>query len=311
MATSFDPATFWSEVRRYGATIVPYTWTMLRELVDAPPHPEERHHPIRLFVGSGMPPNLWRRVLDRFAPANVLELYASTRTGAIVGNVSGRKVGALGRPLPGTPKVEIAAYDPATGRLQIGRDGFASRCEAGEPGMLLVEADHASAGHDVALRGVFRPDDAWIATGDLFRRDDDGDLWLVDEAAALIVTAHGTVSPRAVQDALGQIDAVDLAVCYGADRARDGGTAALAAVSLRPGRALDAAAIGRALESLAPEARPDAVHVLEAIPVTSWFRPSTAELRLAGHRPDAGRGAWRRDPRTGRYRTIKTTRRDT
>jgi putative long chain acyl-CoA synthase len=311
MATRFDPATFWSEVRRYGATVVPYTWTMLQELVDAAPHPEERHHPIRLFVGSGMPRNLWRRVLDRFSPAAVLELYASTRTGAIVGNVSGRKIGALGQPLPGMPRVRVAAYDIAAGRLEIGGDGFAIPCDDGETGMLLVEADGAApTGQDVPLRGVFKPDDAWIATGDLFRRDGDGDLWLVDDAAALIATKHGTISPRAVQDALGELAAVDLAACYGVERETDGAPIALVAVTLRPGHALNAAAVGGALQALAPDARPDVVHVLDTMPLTSWFRPSVPELQDAHRRPNAGRGAWRRDPRTGRYRTIKTTRRE-
>ena len=45
MARDFDPATFWDEVRRYGVTVGTYTWTMLRDLVEAPPNPNERHHP--------------------------------------------------------------------------------------------------------------------------------------------------------------------------------------------------------------------------------------------------------------------------
>jgi len=307
MATHFDPATFWSEVRRYGATVVPYTWTMLRELAEAPPHPEERRHPIRLFVGSGMPANLWRRVVERFSPAAVLELYASTRSGAILGNVSGRKIGALGRPLPGTPSIAIAAYDHSAGRLAIGDDGFAVQCRAGESGMLLVQAsDPVDAGHDVPLRAVFTADDAWIATGDLFCEDDDGDLWLVDATAALIDTKHGTVSPRAVESALGELAAVDLAACY--DVQPDSGSAsiAVAAVTLRRQRRLDTQDVERALAALDPDARPDIVHVVPRMPLTSWFRPSLADLRAAGESVDARRGAWRRNNRTSRYRQIET-----
>jgi putative long chain acyl-CoA synthase len=276
---------------------------MLRELVDAAAHPQERHHPIRLFVGSGMPRGLWRRVLERFSPAVVLELYASTRTGAILGNVSGRKIGAIGRPLPGTPRVRIAAHDTETGQLAMGDDGFAIPCPVGETGMLLVDADGADdAGHDVPLRGVFKPDDAWIATGDLFRRDDDGDLWLVDAAAALINTRHGTVSPRAVEDALGDLDAVDLAACYPAQR--NGAVQATAAVSLRAGHTLDAAAISGALEVLDGDQRPEMVHVVDAIPVTSWFRPAVAQLQAGDPRPNGARAAWKRVRATGRYRTV-------
>jgi putative long chain acyl-CoA synthase len=116
LARRFDPATFWEEVRRYGATIASYTWTMLHDLVEAPPHPGERHHPVRLFIGSGMPRSLWRRVEWRFEPARVLEFYASTEAGAILVNLRGRKLGSMGRPLPGSAEVRIAAYDiEATG----------------------------------------------------------------------------------------------------------------------------------------------------------------------------------------------------
>ena len=54
MARQFDPSTFWEEVRRYGVTVASYTWTMLDQVVEAPPEPGERHHPMRLFIGSGI-----------------------------------------------------------------------------------------------------------------------------------------------------------------------------------------------------------------------------------------------------------------
>jgi putative long chain acyl-CoA synthase len=291
VATRFDPDTFWSEVRRYGATVVPYTWTMLHELVGAPPHLQERHHPIRLFVGSGMPSNLWRRVLSRFAPAGVLELYASTRTGAIIGNVSGRKIGALGRPLPGMPRVRVVAYDVGPGRLQFGADGLAIPSAVGEVGMLLVEVEGAvHSGHDVPFRGVFKSDDCWIATGDLFRRDADGDLWMIDTAAALINTERGVVYPRVVEEALTELDSVDLAACYGVERAGCEAPLAIAAVTLRNGSKLDSAAVGNVLDGLDVGEHPDAVWVTDSMPMTSWYRPSLPALRSAGGQDHA---VWR------------------
>jgi putative long chain acyl-CoA synthase len=307
MSSRFDPATFWSEVRRYGVTVVPYTWTMLHELLAGAPHPEEQGHPIRLFIGSGMPPSLWERVTQRLSPASVLELYASTRTGAIVGNASGRKVGAMGRALPGTPRVSVAQCDPTTGKLREGADGLAVECDPGETGLLLVEAESWTAGgNDIALQGVFTNDDAWFSTGDLVRTDEAGDLWFVDSVAALIATERGIVSPRQVETALGVIPAVDLAACYPV--ALDGTTVAVVAVTLQPDTRLDTAAIGRALATLEHEARPDVVHVVGALPMTSWFRPSIPDLQAAGV-PDGqdGRARWRLDPRTGRYRAMKKT----
>lgn len=139
----------------------------------------ERHHAIRLFIGSGMPTGLWRRVERRFAPARVLEYYASTQAGIVLVNLSGRKPGSIGRPLPGSPQLRVARYDPAQRRLQEGPRGFAVECEGDEVGMLLARLGDAPPSGARALRGVFERGDAWLASGDLVRRYADGDFWLV------------------------------------------------------------------------------------------------------------------------------------
>ncbi len=131
-----------------------YTWTSLHSLVQAPPQPSERHHPLRLFIGAGMPRGLWRRVQQRFKPARVLEFYAATEAGAILINVSGSKLGAMGRPLPGSAEVRIAAYDIASRRLILRADGFARECAVGETGMLLARARRSEQTSTTPLRGV-------------------------------------------------------------------------------------------------------------------------------------------------------------
>ena len=292
LTAGFDPESFWIEARRYGVTVVPYTWTMLHALVAAEPASEERDHAIRLFVGSGMPADLWRRVEQRFAPARVLELYASTRSNAILGNVADRKIGASGRPLPGTPEVRVVVVDPATSTPAIGSDGYAVPAQVGEEGLLLVAAEQGThTGNDIPLRGVFSPDDAWVSTGDLFRSDTDGDLWYVDSLTALMHTDRGVVSPRSVENALGEIDAVDLVCCY-----QTKGGQAQAAVTLRPGATLRAESLNQALAPV--DTRPDCVLIVDEIPMNSWYRPVSAELAADA---TATTGGWTLDPRSGTY----------
>ena len=192
VARRFDVSTFWEEVRRYGVTVASYTWTMLDAVVDAPPQPAERHHPLRLFIGSGMPRALWRRVEERFSPARVVEFYASTEAGAILVNVRGAKLGSMGRPLPGSAEVRIAEYDLETEGLTLGRDGFARRCGVDEVGMLLARTGPNDQLSTTPLRSLFERGDAWVVTGDLFRRDGDGDYWRVDGAGDVIHTDNGT-----------------------------------------------------------------------------------------------------------------------
>ena len=308
MATQFDPSTFWEEARRYGVTVASYTWTMLHDLVSAPPQPGERHHGVRLFIGSGMPVGLWRRVQERFRPARVLEFYAATEAGVILVNLSGAKQGAMGRPLPGTCQVRLAAYDLDTAQYLLNEDGFARECVTDEVGMLLAQVRGGGEVNATQLRGVFARGDAWLEIGDLFRRDADGDFWRVDNIADVIRTRRGPVFTGPIRDALGALPAVDLAVAYGLLPAGSEREIAIAAVTLQKGQQLHPRDLAASLGVLPMGERPDIVHVVEAIPVTTWYRPLTGPLREAGI-PDPGAGAngttvWSLDPARGTYKAM-------
>jgi putative long chain acyl-CoA synthase len=310
MASTFDPTTFWEETRRYGVTVASYTWTLLHDLVEAPPLPGERHHAVRLFIGSGMPRGLWRRVQERFKPARVLEFYASTEAGAILVNLRGTKPGSMGRPLPGSAEVKIAAYDVDRKRLEVGEDGFARECDVGEVGMLLAKVNPSEPMSISPLRGVFSSGDAWLETRDLFRRDGDGDYWRVDGVSEVIRRAEGPVFTGPIRDALGDIPAVDLVVAYGVRTAKDEYDVPVAAVTVRDGHELDGADVAAALAALAPAERPAIVHVVDRIPVTTWFRPLTGPLRAAGvPQPGSGAQVWYRKGETYRPLTDAAHRR--
>ncbi len=325
LARQFDASTFWEEVRRYGVTTVAYTWTLLRELTEAPVDPAEHHHPVRQFIGSGMPRGLWLRVLERFGASagapdrgtRVLEFYASTEGDAVLVNVSRSRPGAKGRRLPGSAQVRLAAWDPDAGRLVEGPDGFVLPASEGEIGMLLSRVRSAvEVAPGAPVRGVFAPGDAWHVTGDLFRTDERGDWWLVDHAQAAIRTAEGVVYAFPIQDAFGDLPAVDLVTVYPVERRPGPGgeprpPVAVAAVTLRRDQDLSASDISAALEPLDPEHRPDVVHVVDEIPLTTWFRPTTGALREAGlpriRRPAR---AWTLDDDRQRYVPLTAALRD-
>ncbi len=301
LAGGYDPATFWDEARRYGVTVASYTWTLLRDLVNAPPDPAERHHAVRLFIGSGMPRGLWRRVEERFAPARVLEFYASTAGESVLVNLSGKKPGSLGRPLPGSAEVRLARYDLERGRLAEGPDGLAIECAPDEIGMLLSRVRPAALGDaSRPVRGVFEPDDAWSITGDLFTRDADGDFWLLGRDAELIRTAEGIVPPGPIRDALGDLPYIDAVAVYGIP-VGDAEIVA-AAVRLRDGADLKPVDLSEALLRVDPGLRPALVRVVDEIPVTAGRRLQTGPLRDEGV-PEAGDGAYARD-RGGGYRPL-------
>ncbi len=294
------PDRFVQEMRQYGVSVVTYTWAMLREVMDDPGFDLKGNHPVRLFIGSGMPTGLWQRVIDEFAPAHVVEFFATTDGQAVLANVAGVKIGSKGRPLPGAAKVELAAYDPVEDLILEDDRGFVRRASTDEVGVLLAQPRGPVDPHAAVKRGVFAPGDTWISTEYLFRRDNGGDYWLVGTRGSVIRTARGAVFDAPINDTLSRLPAVDLAVTYGADAGDH--QVAVSAVTLCSGAAISAADLSEAMSSQGDD-RPDFVHVVPNLTLSASYRPTVGSLRSAGI-PKAGRHAWYLDPETHLYKRL-------
>lgn len=307
LANGFSAKTFWEEVRRYGASVIFYTGTMCRELVDAPPDPAERNHPVRLFAGSGMPGPLWRRVLERFGPVSVLEFYASTEGSAILANISGEKIGSVGRPIPGSAEVAIAAYDGERRELRHDASGFCVPVPAGETGLLLARIDRErGALPGRPLRSVFDKGDAWYPTSNLCRFDEDGDYWLVDHVEDLIRHRSGALPSVPIEDAVWEIAAVSAAAAYGVDVGGRGFEVPVVSVVLRPAAELDRdELLERVSRRLEPASWPVVVRIVDEIPMTDGYRFRKRPLRAAGvGERDLRGGALWYDPGKRAYREL-------
>ncbi|HSN83691.1 MAG TPA: alpha/beta fold hydrolase [Polyangiales bacterium] len=309
LGTGFDPHAFWDDVRRYGATVVFYAGEMLRELLRAEPSAADNQNPVRLFAGSGLRRDVWQRVLDRFGPVGILEFYASTEGNAVLANASGEKVGALGRPLPGSAEVELVRYDFQEHDFIRDEHGFLARCEPDEPGILLarLDTDHPLAsftGGDEAgrrlLQGAFESNDTWFITWDVLRRDEDGDFWFVDRASRMLRAPEGIVATRTVEDALYGFEALRHTVVLGIED--DGFERPAAIVVTYDNRGLNLQAWNQFAASLDSSLRPAWVKRVERIPMTDGFRPDKAALESEAL--DAGAELLEYDETTGSYRAV-------
>jgi putative long chain acyl-CoA synthase len=296
------PDRFVQEIRQYGVTVVSYTWAMLRDVIDDPSFSMTGSHPVRLFIGSGMPTGLWKRVVDVFEPARVVEFFATTDGQAVLANVSGAKLGSKGRPLPGGGEVELAAYDPEDDLILEDERGFVRKAQANEVGVLLAHPRGPVDPTASVKRGVFAPADTWVSTEYLFRRDEDGDYWLVDNRGTVIHTPHGVVYASPVNDCISRLGAVDLAVTYGVEAA-EGHQLAVTALALRPGGSIPSADLSEALCDLPVGNPPDIVHVVPEMALSASYRPLVSPLRAEGV-PKPSRNAWYLDPDTNRYKRL-------
>lgn len=297
LAPSFSVARFWPELRRAGATVVFYVGELCRYLLSAPPREDDKRHPVRLLVGNGMRAEVWQEVLERFGPLRVLEFYGSTEGNVALVNLSGEKVGSVGRPLLGG-SAELLRYDVEAEALVRDAQGRCCVCEPEEPGMLIARVgqehplgrfegytDHEATGQRV-LRGVFEPEDAWFVTGDLLRRDEDGDFWFVDRVGDTFRWKGENVSTQQVASLVMRDPAVALAAVYGVALPAREGRVGVAAVELAPGQALDGARLFSLLEAhLVDPARPRFVRVVPSLSMTASFKPRKLELQRQGVDP--------------------------
>jgi putative long chain acyl-CoA synthase len=301
LSRGLRPDRFVQEVRQYGVTVVSYTWAMLRDVVDDPAFVLHGNHPVRLFIGSGMPTGLWERVVDAFAPARVVEFFATTDGQAVLANVSGAKIGSKGRPLPGAGRVELGAYDAEHDLILENDRGFVQVADANQVGVLLAASNGPIDPTASVKRGVFAPADTWISTEYLFRRDEDGDYWLMGRRGSVVRTARGLVYAEPVTDALGLINGVDLAVTYNVPVGDQ--QVAVSAVTLLPGATITAADLTEAVAKMPIGLGPDIVHVCPEMTLSATYRPTVSALRAAGI-PKSGRQAWYFDADSNEFRRL-------
>lgn len=298
LAPKFSTSTFWNDVHRYGASVVIYVGELCRYLVNSQPSPIERNHSVRVLAGNGMRQDVWCRVKERFGDVKVLEFYGSTEGNVALVNLTGSKVGSVGRSIVDSSDIELAKYDSASGSIVRGSDGFGQRADSNVPGLLLsrVVAAHPLAKFDgyvdpdatekKLLRGVFEPDDAWFNTGDVLRRDKDGDYWFVDRVGDTFRWKGENVSTEQVTQVLLDVPSVDFCAVFGVELPGREGRAGMAAIQLKDGQMFDADAVAeRVNANLFPAARPVFIRVVESLPITNTLKLVKVKLQKEGANP--------------------------
>ncbi|MCB9730452.1 MAG: long-chain-acyl-CoA synthetase [Deltaproteobacteria bacterium] len=298
LAPRFSASGFWDDVRRYGVDVVVYVGELCRYLVSAPGRPDEADHPVRLFVGNGMRAEVWEHLLARFGPVRVMEFYGSTEGNVVLANVSGQKIGSVGQPLTGAGEVAVLRWDLDAEAPARDAEGRAVRAAPGEAGLLVsrIDSEHPLARFEGyvdpdttarrVMRDLFEPGDAWFDTGDLMRRDADGDFWFVDRLGETFRWKGENVSSAQVAAVVAEASFVSMATVYGVALTGREGRAGMAAVELLPGASFDGEALYRLVaKNLTPAARPRFVRVVPKLETTASLKVDKSTLRAEGADP--------------------------
>ncbi|MEY2848887.1 MAG: hypothetical protein RI885_1552 [Actinomycetota bacterium] len=165
----------------------------------------------------------------------LVEGYGMTESSPVaIGNPIGpsRRPGTVGVPFPSTEIRVVDPDDPTTDRA------------VGEAGELLLRGPQVFSGYwrrGAESTAALLPD-GWLRTGDIVTVTADGFVTVTDRLKELIITGGFNVSPSEVEDTLMMHPDVEAAAVVGLPR-EAGGEDVAAAVVLRDGAALDAAAL--------------------------------------------------------------------
>lgn len=245
----FSASEFWDDCRHYHVTGFQYIGEFCRYLLHQPHRASDREHRVRLMLGAGLGPEIWREFQERFGVARIIESYGSTEANTSVINLDG-KVGSIGRiPFKALHNGRLIRYDFASDTHPRNAEDFCIECAPGEVGEFIgrIPADaRVGAGRfegytskseteKKILRDVFKKGDAWFRSGDLLRCDADGFFYFVDRIGDTFRWKSENVSTQQVAELLSPFPGVAVANVYGVAIPGHDGRAGMAALALRPG----------------------------------------------------------------------------
>jgi fatty-acyl-CoA synthase len=315
----FSAGRFWDDIVGFECTLFQYIGELCRYLINAPPHPREREHRLRLACGNGLSAPVWMPFKERFQIPRILEFYASTEGNVTLFSYEG-KPGAIGR-IPSflihRSPTALVRYDAERGEPLRDAQRRCIRCRAGEVGEAIGRiADRGDLGgrfdgyasaHDTEkkiLRDAFEPGDAWFRTGDLMRKDESGYFYFVDRIGDTFRWKGENVSTTQVAEAITSFTGIGQACVYGVTVPGTEGRAGMAA--LIADAALDLVALRAHLaDRLPPYARPRFLRITGRIDLTETFKQRKNELARQGYDPAGTEDAiYFDDPSVGAFVPI-------
>jgi fatty-acyl-CoA synthase len=284
LAERFSASRFFDDLARFGCTSFQYIGELCRYLVAAPRSEVEGRLKLRLALGNGLAPEVWRAMLERLGPIRVLEFYASTEGNVWLYNVEGR-IGALGRVPPYLAvrdTLALVKFDQEAQTPARGPDGLCLRVGDGEPGEAIgrigAEAAQRFEGYSdqsetekKILRDVFASGDAWMRTGDLMCRDAEGFYQFVDRIGDTFRWKGENVATAEVARVCAAQASVEDAIVFGVKIPGAEGRAGMAV--LKASAPLDLVAFAAGLEALPRYARPLFLRVVSDIATTETHKP--------------------------------------
>ena len=276
MDPRFSAGEFWDRTRHYGATMVFTLGAMHMFLWNAREREDDADNPVRVAGMIPLPEDLIPRFRERFGIELIYQGYGQSEVMSLLSRRPGKSYApnGLGEPNEG---IEVALLDDRD--LEV---------PPGEVGEFCIRPLEPFA----IFNGYWRDPEAtvrawrnlWYHSGDLGRKDEDGNHFFVDRKADFIRYKGRNISSFAVEAAVGAHSAVAQCAAHGVVSKELEAEAELkVCVVRRPGESVTAEEIARFVNDTAPYFFvPRYLEFLDALPQTPTGRVQKYLLRERG-----------------------------
>jgi citronellyl-CoA synthetase len=295
----FSASNFLPEVRDNNCTGFIYIGELCRYLTNSEPKPDDHNNPIRVMMGNGLRPDIWKSFKKRYGIKRITEIY-----GASEGNVSFANL--LNKDCTvGFTSVEVTLvkYDVHDDEIVRDANGFCIPVPDGEPGLMLgkITEDTLFEGYTdpeatekKIIRNALESGDAWFNSGDLMRVVDVGftlgynHYQFVDRVGDTFRWRSENVSTNEVGEIINGFEQVKFCNVYGVEVPGAEGRAGMAAITLADGvDILDLEAFSQFVKNELPAyAIPVFLRIQPEIEVTGTFKMVKGDLRNEAYNID-------------------------
>ncbi len=295
MDRRFSASEFWDRCRKFDVTMVFTLGAMHIFLWNAPERADDAENPVRSATMIPMPEDVLGPFKERFGIEAIHQGYGQSECLGLLDRTDDgqpKKPNSLGRVSGG---LELAILDEEDRPVEAGETGELC-ARPTEPHVLMNGYYDAP---EATLR-AFR--NLWYHTGDLVRRDEDGDWFFVDRKADYIRYKGRNLSSFAVEHMVNAHPAVADSAAHGVPSAELESEAELkVCVVLKPGEALEPEALARFVNENAPYFFvPRYVEFVDELPRTPTGRVQKFKLRERGVTP----ATW--DARAAGFEVVRT-----
>eukprot|EP01097_Dermamoeba_algensis_P002854 TRINITY_DN2132_c0_g1_i1.p1 TRINITY_DN2132_c0_g1~~TRINITY_DN2132_c0_g1_i1.p1 ORF type:complete len:627 (-),score=128.17 TRINITY_DN2132_c0_g1_i1:170-2050(-) len=296
----FSATSFWHDVSANNCTVIQYIGELCRYLLMTPPTPYDTAHNVRLAIGNGLRPDIWEKFQKRFQIQEIGEFYSATEANIAFFNRGG-PVGSIGFLTPLLQKffpAKVVKFDIVSEQPIRGPDGLCIEAAPGEPGELVAQiiygdpARHFRGYTDPAatekkiLRNVMQKGDSFFRTGDLLRKDKDGNLYFVDRIGDTFRWKGENVSTNEVAEVISVHAGVKEVNVYGVSIPHFDGRAGMALIVPADPQNFDLEALYKHITSNLPSyAAPLFIRIGQEMDVTSTFKHKKVDLVDQGFNP--------------------------